>query len=552
MNFTNSSHKVRLYGLLFLGGLILYGLAALFLQTPGYMDADYYFATGQQLARNYGFSEPFLWNYLNDPNGLPQPSHAYWMPLASLIAAAGLALAPEAGFRAGQAPFVLLAACLPPLCAWLANELAQGQAETRRRFNARLAGLLALFPGFYLPFLVTSDTFGLYMLLGAVSLAAMGSLGVDKDQNLSHGLRRRSALAAGISGAAAGMMHLARADGVLWLGMSLLACAGLTLHSPDGRLRVRIYWQLLPVCLGGYLLVMGAWFWRNELTFGSLLPPGNTKTLWLLHYDELYAYPATLLTPARWWEAGIVELLRVRIWALGQNLQTALAVQGSIFLAPLILIGGWQLRRDRRVRFGALAWLATIAVMTLVFPLAGARGGFFHSGAAVQLLFWALVPVGLNRFIAWGNRSRGWDVHQASLVFSAGILGLAAIFTGFLFIGRFDPFSTIQTQAGWDAGARHYVRLEKALNEHGAVQGEIVMVNNPPGYFLHAGRPAIGVPNGDIDTLRAAAVRYHARYLLLEKDRFAAGLDGLYAQPEAYSGLEYLETIDGTHIFRFQ
>jgi hypothetical protein len=128
--------------------------------------------------------------------------------------------------------------------------------------------------------------------------------------------------------------------------------------------------------------------------FGTPLAPGGSRALWLTNYDELYAYPVDQLKFSRWWRSGIKVILQDRFWALAQNLQTALAVQGSIVLLPLIVWGAWHHRRDFRVQMGLLAWLLTFVIMTVVFPFAGARGGFFHSGAALQPLFWALAPAG--------------------------------------------------------------------------------------------------------------------------------------------------------------
>jgi hypothetical protein len=90
---------------LFILGLFVAGLGAIWIQSPGYMDADYYFATGQELSRGHGFIEPFLWNYLDDPAGLPHPSHLYWLPLTflwSLLHLRSRFMATEAGhgFRA--------------------------------------------------------------------------------------------------------------------------------------------------------------------------------------------------------------------------------------------------------------------------------------------------------------------------------------------------------------------------------------------------------------------------------------------------------------------
>src|SRR5450759_1986811 len=152
----------RNYLLLALLGLLVATLVAAFQPSPGYMDADYYFSGGLQLAAGHGFTEPYLWNYLDNPVGLPHPSNAYWMPLASLLAAAGAALLEPASWFAARAGFLLVAAMIPPVTAALA------WSYSSRRDLALTSGLLAVFPAFYLPFLPVTDTFGVYMLLGGL------------------------------------------------------------------------------------------------------------------------------------------------------------------------------------------------------------------------------------------------------------------------------------------------------------------------------------------------------------------------------------------------
>ena len=69
--------KAWIYLLLFILGFgVVIALAAL-QTTPGYMDSDYYYAGGLQLARGEGFWEKFIWNFLDDPGELPHPSHGY-------------------------------------------------------------------------------------------------------------------------------------------------------------------------------------------------------------------------------------------------------------------------------------------------------------------------------------------------------------------------------------------------------------------------------------------------------------------------------------------
>jgi hypothetical protein len=413
---------------------------------------------------------------------------------------------------------------------------------------------LAVFSAFYLPYQSTTDTFVLYMVLGALFLLAVGNKPDLEDW------RWRILQPFGL-GFLAGLMHLARADGMLWLGMAFVAVTLNNFSNNKGQApggsgnKTRFNFPVsrlivsVSLVLIGYILVMGPWMLRNMAVFGAPLAPGGGRALWITQYDELFAYPASLLTPARWLGSGLLEIMRARWWALGQNLQTTLAVQGEIFLAPLIILGLWRLRHDRRVQFGSLAWLATFLVMTVVFPFQGARGGFFHSGAALQPLWWAVAPAGLEGFIAWGERARGWQAVQAQRIFGAGLVGLAILLTILITEGR--VLGKDLSHPVWGESAVHYNHLEQALLSIGAQAGETVMVNNPPGYFIAAGRPAIATPFGDVQILLKTAHFYNARYVLLEFDH-AAGLDTLYNAPGDRQGLKYLFSVDGTRVYKVE
>src|ERR1700690_3931193 len=87
---------------------------------PGYLDSDYYFAGGIQLVQGKGFTEPYLWNYLDNPQGLPHPSHTYWMPLSSIIAAGGMWVIGQPTYQAGRLGFIFLAGLIPVVAAAVA------------------------------------------------------------------------------------------------------------------------------------------------------------------------------------------------------------------------------------------------------------------------------------------------------------------------------------------------------------------------------------------------------------------------------------------------
>lgn len=494
---------------LFMAGLVVLLLVASLQHSPGYMDAEYYLLTGQQLAAGRGFSEPVLWNYLDVPAGLPHPSHTYWMPLPSLAVAASTTVF-GASFNGGRVLLLVLAALLPPLAAALSMQL------TGRRGSARLAGWLAVLPGFYLPFLTTTDSFALCMLLGGLFFLLI--------------LRPASTWQPVALSVLAGLLHLARAEGPLWLLL-----AGFVAWRASG-------WRGSLKMLAGYAVIMLPWFVRNWLAFGSLLAPGAGQTLWLLQYDELFSYPASLLTFERWWASGLSAILSARLGALGQNLASALAVGGLVALAPLVVWGAWRLRTQLAVRVGIVAWLALLFAFSIVFPFSGARGGFFHAAAALQPLVWALAAAGLHAALEWGSARRGWELTKAGHIFSIGILLLAAALSVYAVQQRV-------VTGGWDAAAAHNAAISQHLTELGIAADEVIMVNNPPGFSLASGRPAIVIPHGGTQPAGEVARQFGVSILLLEAEQ--PGWSEIYQAGPLLSSLQYLGEVDGTRIFRF-
>jgi hypothetical protein len=518
----------RHYLLLASLGLALSAAIAAFQSVPGYMDADYYYAGGLQLAAGRGFTESFLWNYLDDPAGLPHPAFSYWMPLTSLLAALGMTITRHYNWFAARLGFLTLSAILPPLTAALSFSL------TSRRDLALIAGMLAVFSGYYAPYLPLTDTFGLCMLFGALFFLILN--------------RKSSIVNSLLLGLLAGLMHLSRADGLLWLLMAFVAAFLGSPKPSQGRALFTFYFLLFT--LFGYLLIISPWLMRNMTVFGTPLAPGGSHALWLTRYDQLFAYPASQLTFASWWHSGLTEILKVRLWALGLNLESAFAVQGNIFLLPLILIGLWQLRKENRTWLAVLAWGVTLTAMTLVFPFAGARGGFFHSGAALQPFWWAVAPLGLARVIAWGAQQRGWREKQALTVFSAGLVVIAVLLTAWIVQGQvIGPFNGEQA---WGREAAAYTQIEEFLVEQGAPDEAAVIVANPPGYYLVSGRAAVAVPDGDAQTVLDVAHRYGGRYLILEQGSLPGGLAKLYDQPIGQPDFRFLGEVEAARIYVIQ
>ncbi|HEX2981281.1 MAG TPA: hypothetical protein VHO48_13510, partial [Anaerolineaceae bacterium] len=129
---------------------------------------------------------------------------------------------------------------------------------------------------------------------------------------------------------------------------------------------------------------------------------------------------------------------------------------------------------------------------------------------------------------------------------AVGVAGLAILTSGLVFqqkvIGR-EP-----GQICWNQSWADQKRLGNALNGLGIAADTVIMVNNPPGFFLTTGRPAVVIPYGNEEDMIRAARKYQAKYVLLDENHVAAA-DALYDSPRSAQQLRYVMTIDGTHLF---
>lgn len=514
--------KRRDYWLLFVVALAVALAVAVLQPVPGYMDAAYYYADGTQLAAGNGFQEPFLWNYLDHPQGLPHPSHAYWYPMASIIAAGGMALTGTINFISARIGFVLMAALAPLVVTTLAYRI------TKRRSLALLSGVLAVFSGYYLPFIVTTDNYSLYLLVGAVYFLILERLTLPK---------------VALLGLLAGILNLARGDGVLWLPLTLLVVTVLTYRqSPAAPIRTRILHSIANgfLSLIGYLLVMGAWMLHNLSVFGSLMPPGSGYLLWMTSYNQIYSYTPEIYTFQSWIANGWQVAVKVRSEAILQNISTAIFAQGMIVLFPLAVIGICSCRRMFRVQVGVLGWFLLLITESFLFPFASVSGGFFHAGTAFQPLWFALSPVGFEVLLAHFSKNKKL-LPQTATLFRLSLAVVVIVFSGMLVKMR-----VIDT--GWNEGEYLYRTLDQFLVEQGARPDEIVMTRNPPAYFIMTGRRAIVVPYGDVQTILDVARKFDVSYVVLERDGAFDDLANLYDHPEHYPDFNYLGMLDETII----
>jgi hypothetical protein len=483
--------------LLLVLGFLSAVIAARHVASPGYMDADYYYSMGIQWANGKGNEEPFLWNYLNDPTEIPTPSHAYWSPLTSIISGIALRIS-GVGFRSAQLPFILFTALLPFFVWRLALKLNIGQQA------ALLAGTLATTPGFFLPFFVTTDVFSLYALLGALLMLTL----------LMTPGRRTPTLWVMI-GVICGLAHLSRADGFLFLVFPM----GLILSRSTIRLRS------IGLLILGYLVVMAPWFYRNLLFLGSPLASGAGRTLWLLTYDEIFSYPASEINFVRWWASGLDQILLQRWSAVKVITQRIVAENGLVFLIPFMMIGIVKNWRVALVRSTVYYLGLLFVVMAFVFPMAGARGGWFHSSVAAMPLLWVMAANGLSVAVKWVGERRTWKIARAKNVFGITVVVFSMIFTWGLFLYRVVGVKS--NDEHWNNSTAQYRELHQTILERDAMPG-LIALNNPPGFFHVSSMQAVVIPDGDIRTLKQVVDEFGVSWVILDQNH-PEGLESLFS-----------------------
>ena len=515
---------------LFIIALLIRMLAALPQQQPNYMDAAYSYVNALNLVAGRGFVEDFVWNYLNAPPPPPHPSHLYWMPLTSMLAAVGMFFGGVA-YRAAQIPFVILSALLAPI------SYGYVKAFGGSRWQGWLAALFAIFSGFYAPFWTAIDNFTPFAIAGSLALllAWRGLTNNHPSTQKSIWLfsKRSEALYLLFAGVCAGLAHLARADGPLVL-ITIILIIFIKLRPPTKALGSTLSTGL------GYLAIMLPWLIRNWQVAGTPLPTVGSQTIWLTTYDQLFSY-GRLFSAQTFFSAGLDTVVAGRWWAIQNNVQTVIAVWGMIFLTPLTAIGGWTLRRHLLVQLVTLYGFLLFLALTFVFAFPGARGGLFHSGTALLPLIYALSAFGLDDGVDWvAARRRGWQAPLAKQVFAVGLVIFAMALTGAIYYQR------VLRNNIWNRADLTYPEVAAWVAQK--KPEAMVMIGNPPAYRYHGGGLSVVVPNEPIDITLEAAARYGVDYLVLDPNR-PLPLAEIYEQSLIHPQVTLVQTFGGIYIF---
>lgn len=497
--------------LLLLLALLVLSINFIYQKNPGYMDSEYYYLGGKQLSEGQT-SLNVIWNFLDDPSGFPHPLFSYWLPLASIISSFSMDIFGST-FTGSRVIFWILAAGLAPLTYFVSFRISQN------RFVSVLAGLFAIFSGYLFKFLTIPETIVPGILIGGAFFLLLGSALDDKNTKIYSYI---------LIGLFAGLLYLNRADGVVYILIAISCFSIYILKQNKNFLNKRIILNSVLI-ISTFLTVIIGLFIYNKSQFGSFFSPATSKVIWIATYDDTFSYPAAILTPKYFLENGLSLRFNQVIDAIKQNSSSFLGVQLIIIGLPLFIIGIKRNIKKTIIRVAIIHLIFVFLIMSIIFPLAGARGGFLHSSAGNQIIVWYLMADGLQGFIEWGINKRNWKLIRSQRMFGSSVVLFAFLITGIVY------YKDVMGNAlgyKWNVEYEEYKNIENIVLDYSKGKSEVVMINNPIGYYYATGRRSVVIPNSTPDDLLELWGNLDVKYLVIDSNL-----------PEKFTN-DHLELID--------
>ncbi|EKD82730.1 MAG: hypothetical protein ACD_39C01130G0001 [uncultured bacterium] len=326
---------------LFLASAGFLFLASFHIDPQSSMDAVYYHVMAGQLENGAGFTEPFIWHYLNDYTSVEHPMD-YWMPLGIIF----YYLARLCCGIAGEVWLNILIWSLLSVAVFFEVKKAVGDI-----ICAGFAYCIMIFCGRTLFYLLTTDNIAFYGLLGFLFFKMLGSR------------RNRWPITALVGGLTA----LMRIEGII------IAIFGAVFECyKNRRLKVLVGYCFIM------LLVLMPWLMRNYFVLGHPWP-SNSKALFLTDYSDLFSpdFPGTL---SNYLELGYRTILMQKVRGLWISVLNLVAMPGMFVLYPFWLAGlafSWK----NFGKFHAILLLIFVGLCGLAFTLQSERGTAMHISA---------------------------------------------------------------------------------------------------------------------------------------------------------------------------
>ncbi|MEZ0241217.1 MAG: ArnT family glycosyltransferase [Chloroflexota bacterium] len=472
---------------------------------PAYPDSYYYVDVARSIAAGHGLTVDFIWifaevgNRIPDPAVLPIPSNAHWLPLASFIQAPFIAVLGPTPF-ASALPLALIGSLAAPLTWLIARDAGA------RPVVASAAGVLAAVPGAATVFMAQPENFALLQPLVAATLwgTARGLRGDGRSFAMAGLLAGLAAPARNdgiLLGGAVGLVWLA--DRVRWL---LVRRGRGSWSHVDDRPPIPALAGILA--LAGFLLVMGPWWARQLLEFGSISPTSASgAALWLRQYQDWNSITADH-SLAGFLAQGPGPIIESRLAGLSSALGNFVVFVCSVVLVPFLVVGAIARRKSPNFRPWFLYTLIAFAGATLLYPLHVPGGAFIHSAIGLQPHAAILSVEGILLVVGWlAGRRRHWDEGVAGKVFVWGIVA---------FVIATSVALGLPVQDRWDSIRQPRIALAAELTRRQVPTDDRILSIDAAGIRYWTGHPGVVTPDDPIDVIEAVARAYDTRWLVLE------------------------------------
>lgn len=475
---------------------------------PGHADRAFYFTTAKSIAAGDGFDIAYIWHYLVDNPDLTHFAFDYWLPGGSFANALGiLVIGP-------QVSATLLIATAAALGLAVVTFLACRQVGLDEPYPS----LGALTVSILIPvstWAVQSEPILLYAVAVVGSLIAMAKAKTYP----------RFWLAAG---AAAGLAHAVRTDGLILLATGLFV----------GFLWRDDTWSFLRyagLLMTPYLVVMSPILVMNQINLGRPLPTATVGFVAVTSYEDIYS--ANPIPPPT-----VIEAIQARVDnAVEMFLRLVVEVgpEALIVLGALVLVGvlRWVSSRGapRQPLFtvAGVYFAGLILVHGIIVPTAA-------SGGTWEKTFPSWLPVVVVVAMAvLATLPRLHRIIAGSLIGALVVLALLGL-----------PDTTVGQIAQNNAVAEPLGAMEPTLErEEGCLDRDVVVMTRDPWEFSEfTERPSLQIPNDDLDTILRVANRYQATHLILPAPR--ESLSDREALEDVY-GFEPVGRYDGSELLRF-
>jgi hypothetical protein len=162
----------------------------------------------------------------------------------------------------------------------------------------------------------------------------------------------------------------------------------------------------------------------------------------------------------------------------------------------------------------------------------------------LQPVWFTAAVVGVDTLVIKA-RARGRFTPAAGRVFRTSLVIVMAVLTISL-----TYIAVIEND--WNQFRRTYDQVEKMLVQNGARASDAVIVANSPGYYVASGRSALIVPDENLESVRALAHQFGAKYLVLEKTYYTDPMIPIYKNPLGQPGLTFLGEFDEVRVFEIK